>query len=1061
MWTEHGKLALRVTIGLVAVVLLVVSPSYAQTPVGTAFTYQGQLKQAGVPVDNTADFEFTLWDDPNSTDPGNLVAGPLAADNVDVEGGLFTVVLDFGSGIFTGDARWLEIAVRSPAGVGSFTTLSPRQEVTPVPYTLMAANTVGVDGPSLDAADGSPVNAVYVGDDGRIRLGGTGGAGPKTVNIHGGMDVFDDDGIGNSEGIRFTSNSYEFAELVGETPIWDYYQATDTHRFYTGDQTLRMTITSDGSVGISTPSPSYPLHVENASPDGIAIFGLADNGEQNSTGIGVYGRSDSEEGTGVYGEATHTIGSAYGVRGVSAHGTGVQGEHQDTGNFGALGRWLEGVYGESTYGVSGIGVHGKWTGAYPGYGFGGAFTTTSHLAAGVLGRNEATEPGGSGVIGVHEHTTGAGYGVRGETASSDGHGVHGHASATSGANRGVYGQTDSYDGHAGYFENTASGNYGALGGDDYGVQGRGDNAGGFFEDAGGSTYAYVGHSDLGIKAFGAGGGGYFEDISASGYAYVGYGDYGIEAKGSGAGGYFEDTNSTGRAYVAQTNSGIEAFGSSVGGYFQDSDGSGDARVGYGDRGIDAAGSEAGGYFQDTDDSGYAYVGCGDHGIEAFGSHAGGYFEDTNDSGFAYVAGVNKGIEAYGGTAGGYFQDTDDSGYAFIGYGDHGIEAAGSDAGAVFADTDGSGCAYLGYGDLGISGRGDLAGGYFEDTDGSGYAYVGRGNTGIEASGTLAGGYFEDPGGSGYAYVGQSNTGINAYGTAAGGFFQDTSSGNYAYVGYATYKIHGAGAAGFVQNHPEEPDKVIVYACPEGDEVATYTRGTARLVNGEAIVPLGDTFKWVTNPDIGLTAHLTPHDYAVPLAVASLTTEELVVRGPRNGPGEVVFDYIVYGLRIGFEEVGIVQEKEREAYIPSMADHRALYERRPELRDYNALERFKRTRADIGQTEPLDLSASQALHDAIAEFDPEIHGIEHSYAPRTEDIPGAHGDAETSAAPSSRVGPADIPGPPAHGRPPEIINHKDAEIDALQAECAARQQRIEALEDRLTRLEALLSTPSGR
>jgi len=53
----------------------------------------------------------------------------------------------------------------------------------------------------------------------------------------------------------------------------------------------------------------------------------------------------------------------------------------------------------------------------------------------------------------------------------------------------------------------------------------------------------------------------------------------------------------------------------------------------------------------------------------------------------------------------------------------------------------------------------------------------------------------------------------------------------------TYKVFGSGSVSFAQNHPYDRNRVVVYSAPEGDEVATYTRGTARLVNGEARVPL--------------------------------------------------------------------------------------------------------------------------------------------------------------------------------------------------------------------------------
>src|SRR5205823_14380438 len=75
----------------------------AQTAVGTAFTYQGQLKQSGSPVNATFnDMVFKLWNDPTAIAPANQVGPTLTTDGlagdpapVNVTNGLFTVQLDF------------------------------------------------------------------------------------------------------------------------------------------------------------------------------------------------------------------------------------------------------------------------------------------------------------------------------------------------------------------------------------------------------------------------------------------------------------------------------------------------------------------------------------------------------------------------------------------------------------------------------------------------------------------------------------------------------------------------------------------------------------------------------------------------------------------------------------------------------------------------------------------------------------------------------------------------------------------------------------------------------
>jgi hypothetical protein len=137
---------------------------------GTAFAYQGQLKQGGVPFHGTADFQFTLWDAAGSGNPpvgGTQVGAAQAINALPVNAGLFTVTLNasgaFGSNAFNGHARWLQVSVRSPAGGGGFTTLAPRQPLAPTPYALKVP---GIDGNSLDARDGSPGDALAVDNDG-------------------------------------------------------------------------------------------------------------------------------------------------------------------------------------------------------------------------------------------------------------------------------------------------------------------------------------------------------------------------------------------------------------------------------------------------------------------------------------------------------------------------------------------------------------------------------------------------------------------------------------------------------------------------------------------------------------------------------------------------------------------------------------------------------------------------------------------------------------------------------------------------------------------------------
>jgi len=102
--------------------------------VGTAFTYQGRLKDGSGPVTGTCDFRFQMYD---AAAGGNLKGtNPQNKAGVAVDAGVFTVNdLDFGGSAMDGTARWLEISVCCPSPC-AVVPLSPRVELTPTPHAL-------------------------------------------------------------------------------------------------------------------------------------------------------------------------------------------------------------------------------------------------------------------------------------------------------------------------------------------------------------------------------------------------------------------------------------------------------------------------------------------------------------------------------------------------------------------------------------------------------------------------------------------------------------------------------------------------------------------------------------------------------------------------------------------------------------------------------------------------------------------------------------------------------------------------------------------------------------
>ncbi|MHC4640963.1 MAG: tail fiber domain-containing protein [Planctomycetota bacterium] len=130
------KTAKMLTILVVALGLMVWSAEVSKAePMGTAWTYQGRLIDANEAADGIYDFQFKLYDAPNG---GAQQGSTIDVNDLDVIDGYLTLELDFGSDVFDGNSVWIEVDVRpgDSNDPNAFVSLSPRQEITPVPYAL-------------------------------------------------------------------------------------------------------------------------------------------------------------------------------------------------------------------------------------------------------------------------------------------------------------------------------------------------------------------------------------------------------------------------------------------------------------------------------------------------------------------------------------------------------------------------------------------------------------------------------------------------------------------------------------------------------------------------------------------------------------------------------------------------------------------------------------------------------------------------------------------------------------------------------------------------------------
>ena len=224
--------------------IFIARAAVAQTLVGTAFTHQGRLTQAGALANGEFefDFEFKLFDAPTE---GNQQGAVVVLDDLTVSGGVFTVELDFSAEVFGGESRWLEVRVRPGAETGGFTLLQLLRRLTPTPYALHAASaetavmaTIASDADQLDGMDSANFaltahdhDALYYTE---AELNSSGGGG----QVH-------------------------YDNLVGAPPMVGDFHSLDASD---GDPIDAVFVDAEGNTGIGTTAPTAGLHVSKRGP---------------------------------------------------------------------------------------------------------------------------------------------------------------------------------------------------------------------------------------------------------------------------------------------------------------------------------------------------------------------------------------------------------------------------------------------------------------------------------------------------------------------------------------------------------------------------------------------------------------------------------------------------------------------------------------------------------------------------------------------------------------------------------------------------------------------------
>jgi hypothetical protein len=453
---------------------------------GTAFTYQGRLNSGTNPANGNYDVTMALY---NAGSAGSQVGSTVTTLDVGVTNGLFVITVDFGA-VFNAADFWLQIGVRTN-GSGSYTALTPRQELNPVPFSIVAETVSG------SVTLGQLPSGVLTNYESAVTLNSATIEGILTLPLPSTIDA-------GGNNLLYANGNYDFfiGQSAGNPAV------TGGHNTGVGNQALGVVTT--GPYNTAEGDSALSANTSGGNNTAMGVYALWQNTNGNAnTAVGadslaynISGSDNTATGLGTLEYNTSSDNTAVGALALNNNTTGFQ----NTGvGYYALNANTSGEYDTAT-GVSAL--DNNTTGSYNAAFGAGALTlgtTGSYnaafgadaLAFNSTGSNNTATGFGALVLNTTgNNNTASGYYAMGGSVSSSGGNT-----ATGGY--ALYDITDGYN-------NTAAG-YSALEDDSTGVDNVGIGVSTFEGNSTGSgntaigTYAFqnmsAGNGNVGVGMY--------------------------------------------------------------------------------------------------------------------------------------------------------------------------------------------------------------------------------------------------------------------------------------------------------------------------------------------------------------------------------------------------------------------------------------------------------------------------------------------------------------------------------------------------------------------------------